>query len=355
MLTRPSDATATARLDIDLAALLHNYQTLQARSGSAEVAPVVKADGYGLGAGPVASHLARNGAQTFFVARPAEGVSLRKALGAGPVIYVLDGLSDPGVFSAHDLRPVINSAEQYQRWISGPDTVAAALHIDTGMNRLGVRVGDLDALPARGRRPLTLVMSHLICGDEPNSPLNPQQLTIFTEAAARFPGIPRSLANSGGHFLGAGYAFELTRPGISLYGGGPFGKTVPDIRQVATLKARVLQIGQIEGGETVGYGASFKARKPMRIATLGIGYADGLMRSFGAYGFATVKGERRTLTGRISMDLCCLDVTDLDVAVGDWVEILGPDQPVDEVAHASSTISYEILTRIAPRVERRYV
>ncbi|MBW8733379.1 MAG: alanine racemase, partial [Asticcacaulis sp.] len=191
--------------------------------------------------------------------------------------------------------------------------------------------------------------------EEPNSPLNAQQLTIFRELSARLPGVPRSLANSGGHFLGSDYAFDLTRPGISLYGGGPFGKTIPDIYQVATLKAQVLQVASIEGGETVGYGASFKARNPMWIATLGIGYADGLMRSFGAYGFATVNGERRRLTGRISMDLCCLDVTDLDVAVGDWVEILGPSQPVDEVAHASSTISYEILTRIAPRVERRYM
>ncbi|WP_443747697.1 alanine racemase [Asticcacaulis solisilvae] len=355
MLTRPSDATATARLDIDLSALLHNYQTLRQRAGTAEVAPVVKADGYGLGAGPIAGHLARNGARTFFVARLSEGVDLRKALGAGPVIYVLDGLSDPSVFSAHDLRPVINTAEQYQRWISAPDTLAAALHIDTGMNRLGVRAGDLDALPARGRRPLTLVMSHLVCGDEPNSPINPQQLTAFRQIIERFPGVPRSLANSGGHFLGPDYAFDLTRPGISLYGGGPFGKTVPDIRQVATLKAQVLQVGPIDAGETVGYGASFKARNPMWIATLGIGYADGLMRSFGAYGFATVNGERRHLAGRISMDLCCLDVTDLDVAVGDLVEILGPAQPVDEVAHASSTISYEILTRIAPRVERHYI
>jgi alanine racemase len=355
MLTRPSDATATARLDIDLAALLHNYRTLQARAGSAEVAPVVKADGYGLGAAAIAQHLTGNGAATFFVARLSEGVSLRKALGAGPVIYVLDGLSDPTIFSANNLRPVISSAEQYQRWISSPDTLAAALHIDTGMNRLGVRVSDLDALPAHGRRPLTLVMSHLICGDEPNSPLNPQQLTLFREASARFGNIPRSLANSGGHFLGPDYAFDVTRPGICLYGGGPFGKTIPDIRQVATLKAQIIQIRRIEGGETVGYGASFKARKDMWIATLGIGYADGLMRSFGAYGFASVNGERRTLTGRISMDLCCLDVTDLDVAVGDWVEILGPSQPVDEVAHASSTISYEILTRIAARVERHYI
>ncbi len=345
----------TARLDIDLSALLHNYQVLRGRAGAVEVAPVVKADGYGLGAAAIAGHLVRHGATTFFVARLSEGVDLRKALGAGPVIYVLDGLSDPAIFAAHDLRPVINSTEQYQRWISAPDALAAALHVDTGMNRLGVRVGDLDALPARGRRPLTLVMSHLVCGDEPNSPLNAQQLTAFTQATARFAGIPRSLANSGGHFQGADYAFELTRPGISLYGGGPFGKTIPDIRQVATLKAQILQIGRIEGGETVGYGASFKARNAMSIATLGIGYADGLMRSFGAYGFATVNGERRSLTGRISMDLCCLDVTGVNVAVGDWVEILGPSQPVDEVAHASSTISYEILTRIADRVERHYI
>jgi alanine racemase len=350
----PSDSP-TARLDIDLNALLANYRTLQKRAGSAEVAPVVKADAYGLGCSGVAPHLVRHGAKTFFVARLEEGIALRGILAGGPVIYVLDGLTDPVAFAVHDLRPVLNTPNQYQQWISGPVGIKAALHVDTGMNRLGIRAEEIAALPDRGAHDLTLVMSHLACADEAGHPMNAQQLTAFRAVSALFPGVPASLANSAGHFLGADYTFDLTRPGICLYGGGPFGQATPHIRAVATLSARVLQVRDVRAGETIGYGATFAAKSDMRIATLGVGYADGLMRSFARKGFAHVLHQQQPLTGRISMDLCGLDVTGLDVTINDWAEILGPRQNIDEVAAYSGTIAYELLTRIAARVPRHYL
>jgi alanine racemase len=341
----------TARLDIDLSALLHNYRALQSQCSGAEIAPVVKADAYGLGMAAIAPHLARHGARTFFVARLDEGIALRRTLPEA-VIYVLDGLAgDPQAFAANRLRPVLNSAEQYATWRQGPADIEAALHIDTGMNRLGVRPDDLAALPKTRR--LSLVMSHLACGDERDHPMNARQLTAFRDASAAFAA-PKSLANSAGAFLGPDYHFDLIRPGISLYGGGPFGVAHPDIRPVARLTARILQIRPLEPCETVGYGATFEAPEPMQLATLGIGYADGLLRSFAPNGFVTVNGQQRRLTGRVSMDVCSLDVTGLDAQVGDEVELLGPAQNLDAVAAASGTIGYEWLTRLGPRIPRHY-
>lgn len=346
-------ASPTARLSIDLAALSHNYKALKTRAGVAEVAPVVKADAYGLGMAAIAPYLAHQGARTFFVARLQEGVALRRLLGADPIIYVLDGLTETAAFAAHRLRPVINTPAQYHHWISGANDLAAAVHIDTGMNRLGIRPEDMASLPDAGSHHLALVMSHLSCGDEPDHPLNPQQLAAFREAAARFPRAQKSLANTAGAWLGQDYGFDLIRPGIGLYGGGPFGAAHADIRTVAHLSARVLQVHHIKAGETVGYGATFTAPRDMSLATIGLGYADGLLRSFSG-GFVTVKGERRPLTGRISMDLCTCDVSGLEVAADDWVEVLGSSQNLDEVAARAGTIGYELLTRLGPRIARQY-
>jgi len=345
----------TARLEISLSAILANYRTLQARAPAAEIAPVVKADAYGLGMAEIAPYLAHHGAQTFFVARLEEGIALRKMLAREHVIYVLDGLGDgqTAIFNGLNLRPVLNSPSQYQQWISGPDSLKAALHIDTGMNRLGVRVDDLAALPESDGRQLSLVMSHLACGDEAGHPLNAEQLTAFRKAAQRFSDVPKSLANTAGAFLGEDYACDIVRPGIGLYGGGPFGVAHPGIRAVATLKARVMQVRNLRAGETVGYGATFVAPQDMTLATIGLGYADGLLRSF-SQGFATVAGHRRRLTGRVSMDVFTMDVTELDVATGDWVELLGPAQNIDEVAAGAGTIGYELLTRLSNRIPRLY-
>ncbi len=341
----------TARIDIDLNALAANFRALQARQPAAEIAPAVKADAYGLGAARIAQHLSQHGARTFFVARRDEGVDLRLALGAGPVIYVLDGLDDAAAFRAADLRPVLNTPEQVGLWRQAAD-LKAALHIDTGMNRLGVRPDQLGALP--DLTGLSLVMSHLACADEAGHPMNAAQLAAFRAAAARLPAAPRSLANSAGAFLGADYGFDMARPGISLYGGGPFGAPHPEIHPVARLTARVLQVRDVRAGETIGYSATFTAPRDLRTATVGIGYADGVLRHFAAKGFVTVAGQRRPLTGRVSMDAFSVDITGLDVAVGDRVEVFGPAQPIDEVAAASGTVSYEWLTRIGPRVARNY-
>ena len=342
----------TVCLDIDLAALLANYRTLQALAPGSEIAPVVKADAYGLGMATVAPWLAKHGARTFFVARLDEGVALRQQL-RDVVIYVLDGLgwNESTAFLQWNLRPVLNSVEQYRAW---PDTTeeTTALHIDTGMNRLGVRPEDVADL-IRYRKP-ALVLSHLACGDEPDHPLNPRQLAAFRDMAVLFPETSKSLANSAGAFLGPDYRFDLIRPGISLYGGGPFGRAHPAIKPVVRLTARVLQVRPLKASETVGYGAAFTAPHDMTLATIGLGYADGLLRSFAAKGFVTIKGERRPLAGRISMDVFSVDVTGLDLAVNDSVEILGVEQNLDEVAAASGTIGYEWLTRLGPRLPRRY-
>ena len=347
----------TARLDIDLAALLHNFRTLQTRSEGAEVAPVVKADAYGLGMARIATHLARNGAKTFFVARLDEGVALRQVLGTGPVVYVLDGLL-PGqmeTFVGHRLRPVLNHTNQYVDWLSGPDDLKAVLHIDTGMNRLGLDPKEIQQLPECGPDRLALVMSHLACGDDPGHPINHQQLIKLKGTLHAFPGVPISMANSAGAFLDPAYRFDLVRPGISLYGGGPFGVAHPDIHAVAKLTARVLQVRDLKAGETVGYGATFTAPRDMRLATLGLGYADGLLRNFAERGHVWIGGEHRQLTGRVSMDVISVDVTGLDVGEGDEAEILGPNNNLDAVATAAGTIGYELLTRLGARLPRRYI
>ncbi|HVZ30357.1 MAG TPA: alanine racemase [Asticcacaulis sp.] len=339
---------ATARLEVDLAALLHNYRVLQGRAGAAEVAPVVKADAYGLGAEIIARHLANHGAKTFFVARLDEGIALRRWLGTVPTIYVFDGPTEgTSFFSDNNLRPVLNSLEQVQFWQSS--TLKAALHIDTGMNRLGIRPEDIAAVPNTG---LSLIMSHLACADEPGNAMNARQLKAFRKAADRFPEVPCSLANSAGHFLGSEYAFDVTRPGISLYGGGPFGKPHPDLKPVAHLSARVLQVRDLKAGESVGYSATYTAARDMRLATVGIGYADGLLRRFA--GAVTVAGQSRPVVGRVSMDVISIDVTGLDIAPGDWVEILGDAQMLDDAGAAAGTVSYELLTRLGSRISRFY-
>lgn len=339
---------ATARVEVDLAALLHNYRTLQGRAGTADVAPVVKADAYGLGAEAVAKHLAHHGARTFFVARLDEGVALRHWLGDGPAIYVFDGLSgDLSAFSNNDLRPVLNSLEQVHLWTAS--TLKAALHIDTGMNRLGIRPEEIAAVPATG---LSLIMSHLACADEPANAMNAKQLKLFQATAEHFPEVPCSLANSAGHFLGDDYVFDLTRPGISLYGGGPQGIPHPDIKPVAYLTAQILQIRDLKAGESVGYSATFTAPRDMKLATVGIGYADGLLRRFA--GNVTVAGQSRPVVGRVSMDVISVDITGLDVGPGDWVEVLGSQQFLDDSAAAAGTVSYEMLTGIGARIPRLY-
>lgn len=343
---------APATLTVDLNALAANFRTLEA-AGGVPVHPVVKADSYGLGAAACSQRLMAEGARTFFVARAGEGERLRAALGPEPAIYVLDGClaGRAARLQAADLRPVLNTDAQLAEWrASGGGT--CGLQIDTGMNRLGFRA-DAAPEPFEG---LELVLSHLACADDPAQPMNARQRNAFAAAVTtRYPGAIRSFANSGGVFLGSDYAFDATRPGICLYGGGPEGRPDPRIRPVATLTAEVIQLIEVPTGETVGYSRTFTAARPTRIATCGAGYADGVLRSYSPRGQVSVAGQLRPIVGRVSMDACAVDVTGLDVAVGDRVELFGPGRMLDAAAAAAGTISYELLSAITARVPRIYV
>lgn len=341
-----------ATLDVDLEALARNFHALGKISG-APVHPVVKADSYGLGAGPCAARLLREGARTFFVARASEGIALRTLLGPEPVIYVLDGCHGEVTASLRqaDLRPVLNQAFQLSTWMEsggGP----CGLQIDTGMNRLGFRPEEAPE-PFEG---LELVMSHLACSDEPSHSLNSRQRDAFSALSRRYPGTLRSFANSGGCFLGSEYAFDAVRPGISLYGGGPQGLADPRLAAVATLSAEVIQVREVKAGESVGYSCGFTASEPTTIATCAAGYADGLLRSYSATGQGRVwlNGNLCPIVGRISMDVFAADVTGVGVSIGDVAEIFGSNIMLDEVARAAGTISYELITSITPRVSRSY-
>lgn len=352
-------SASAARLTVDLDALAHNHVVLRRLAGDAEVAPVVKADGYGLGAEVVAHRLAAESARRFYVARLAEGEALRAGL-PDAEIRVLDGCPEDAAerLRAARLTPVLSSLDQVGAWAAagGGD---AALHVDTGMNRLGVTLDEAHALAASPDRlrkvEVRAVLSHLACAEDAAHPMNALQRTRFAEAAGLFPGAERSLANSAGVLLD-GYAFDEVRPGIALYGGGPRGVSDARFQAVATLHAPILQVRTVPRGETVGYGAAFTAPETLRVAVVAAGYADGVLRagSPGLYGW--LDGRRLPVLGRISMDLLALDASDCAAArPGAAVELLGANVPLDEAAAACGTIAYELLTRLAPRAERIYV
>jgi alanine racemase len=360
---------ATGRLTIDLGALAANWQALAARAGKAATAATVKADAYGLGIEHAASALAEAGCHSFFVALPDEGIRVREAV-SDATIYVLGGLI-PGAgdaYAAADLRPVLNSRPEIEEWTAlrrkGIAT-QAAIHIDTGMNRLGLTLGEVRKLAERRdlreALGLSLVMSHLACSDTPDHPLNRKQLAAFRAVRTLIPDLPASLANSGGVFLGPEYHFDVVRPGIALYGGRPVSGVANPMRPVVTLEALVLQVREAKAGETIGYGAGETLRRPSRIAIVGVGYADGYQRRagasdrrMGASGF--IRGAAAPILGRVSMDLIAFDVTDIPgVERGDWLELFGPNVSIDDVATHADTISYELLTSLGRRYSRTYV
>jgi alanine racemase len=341
----------TGILTIDLDALADNWRAL-ARLSRGEAGAVVKANGYGCGAAEVAVRLAREGARQFFVATAEEGAAVRAALGPGPAINVFSGhmASDTALIRDHRLIPMLNSPEQAARHRTALPDAPYGVQLDTGMNRLGMEAPDWAATRAELEAgPLALVMSHLACADDPAHPQNAAQLAAFTAMTSGVTA-PRSLSATGGILLGADYQFDLTRPGIGLYGGLPFVDAQPVVR----LSLPVVQVRDVAPGETVGYSASFTAKQPTRIATLSAGYADGLIRymSNTAYLFAGEHAGR--LAGRVSMDLLTVDVTDLP-EIPDHLDILGPQQTVDQLAEAAGTIGYEILTSLGPRYQRRYI
>jgi alanine racemase len=342
-----------ATLSVDLDALAANFHTVSREAAGAQVCPVVKADGYGLGAAEVSRRLYAEGARAFFVARLHEGEVLRQALPqADAVIHVLDGApagSETRLIAAR-LSPVLNSLNQARAW-TGP---AAALHVDTGMNRLGVGVDDALAMAKAGFRP-SLIMSHLGSAEDPAHPRNAEQLARFRPVRDAFPDAPASLAASGGAFLGPDYRFEAVRIGISLYGGGPREVPDPRIQAVATLTAPVLQIRDLKAGEAVGYGAMFTAPRPMRIALVGAGYADGIIRAAHRTARAHLNGAAAPFVV-VTMDLIALDISDrLDVKVGDQAQLLGPDALLDDLAKASGSVAHECLVHLGRRAQRTYL
>ena len=342
---------AQAVLTIDLGAICANWQAL-AGMNAGETAAVVKANAYGLGAAQVAEALAKAGARTFFVALAEEGATLRAALGPGPVICVFGGHmdGDASLLRDHDLVPMLNSIDQMLRHFERLPGHAFGIQLDSGMNRLGMEPGEWAALRdiALSQNPV-LVMSHLACADEPSHGMNAFQLQTFRQMTDGI-GVPRSLSSTGGTLLGPDYHFDMTRPGIGLYGGLPF----VDARPVVDLSIPVIQVRDVNPGESVGYGNSWVARVPGRIATISAGYADGIIRAMGPKAYVWANETRCKIIGRISMDLIAIDVGALS-DVPDTVELLGQHQSVDTLADAAGTIGYEILTALGDRYARRYI
>lgn len=340
---------ATGKLSIDLPALAENWRALARASGAAEAGAVVKADGYGLGAARVARTLADTGARRFFVAVASEGVVLRDVLGPGPEILVFSGhmAGDTRQIRDAGLTPLINSPEQLSRHRSELDAHPFGVQLDTGMNRLGAEADEWSEMRAAfADTTPVLVMSHLACADEPGHPMNRDQLEVFRSMTEGL-GCARSLSATGGILLGPDFHFDITRPGIGLYGGLPFAQSLP----VVTLVVPVIQVRDLAPGETVGYGNAWTANRPSRIATVSAGYADGLIRAMGAKARVFFDGKACPVVGRVSMDLITVDVTDLD-RDPDTLEILGSHQRLDDLAEAAGTIGYEILTSLGARYER---
>lgn len=344
---------AQAQLTIDLGALVRNWQALSALAPGAEAAAVVKADAYGLGLERVAPALVAAGCRSFFVASAEEGARLRPLAGEVAAIYVLCGYlpADQPLLRAHDLWPVLGTTAQITTFISDLPGHPCAIHVDTGMNRFGLKSSSLLAVGLQtSRLDLRLVISHLACSDESWHMMNGDQLAEFQAMTRSLDGIPRSLANTGGVLLGTPYHFDMVRPGIGIYGGLPF----KDAEPVVHLSLPVLQVSDLLPGESVGYGAAFVARRASRIATLAAGYGDGLHRALGDRGFLFAGHIPCPVAGRVSMDMVSVDVTELDT-VPDRFEVLGRYQSVDGLAAAAGTIGYEILTALGSRYSRTYV
>jgi alanine racemase len=359
--TVPDRVGHSARLTVDLAAIVANWRSLAARAAPAECAGVVKADAYGCGVEAVVAALARAGCRTFFVAHLSEA---RRARAAAPeaVIYVLNGLP-PGsapLYAEARLRPVLGSLDEVAEWRAG-EGGPAALHVDTGLNRLGLDPEELGDVPTAFRP--SLVVTHFVASEEPDDPANARQIALFGKVRERFPGVPTSLDNSSGVFLPYDdrLRHDLMRPGYALYGGNPTPGAPNPMRPVVRLEAVVLQVRSIEAGETVGYNAAWTAPGPRRIATVSLGYADGYLRSgsvtdLKAGGAALVRGILCPLAGRVSMDLITLDVTAVpDVARGDLATFIGDTLDVDTVAQRLATNGYEVLTSLGRRYERVYL
>lgn len=359
------DAAVGAFLTVDLGAIARNYKKLCEIASGAQVMATVKADAYGLGIKRVGPALAEAGCRSFFVALATEGATLRQALDdenlAGD-IYILNGLV-PGteaVMRAAALVPVLNTRPQIEAWRTSAPSLRCALHIDTGMNRLGLSPQEAAALQPTdiAGLNLSLVMSHLACADTPDDPKSEDQRNLFETLSKPFQGIPKSLCNSAGILLGAPFHLDAVRPGIALFGGMPSAEKTVEFEPVVRLSSKILQVRQIDKDQTVGYGATYRASKPMRVATLGIGYADGYRWGLGGKAQGFVGDSGVPVLGRISMDLTAVDVTNLpDDAVGPGatVTLLDNRVTINDAADIAQTIPYEILTGLGSRLQRSYI
>jgi alanine racemase len=366
----PPAAEAGGILTVDLEALEANWKALGRRIMPSECAAVVKADAYGCGIEPVATRLAKAGCKTFFVADLLEA---RRARSAAPdaTIYVLNGLS-PGTaptFADLRARPVIGSMVELAEWDAFCSAQqwqgGAALHVDTGMNRLGITANEAAALAPRIRSEnhgITLLMSHLACAEVQEHPLNERQIALFREVRILYRGITSSLSNSSGIFLGNAAHCDMARPGVALYGVNPTPGRSNPMRPVIELQARIVQVRIVQKGETVGYNAGWTAKRQTRLAVVAVGYADGYLRAASASdeapgADAIVAGKRCPIAGRISMDLIAIDITDLpegSARRGDLARLIGDEISVDDVASAAGTIGYEVLTSLGRRYHRVY-
>ena len=374
--TGSPEAEAGGVLTIDLGALAANWRSLRDRAAPAECAAVVKADGYGLGLAPVVRALDRAGCRTFFVAGLSEAVTAREAC-EDARIYVLNGLL-PGTAATYAglaLRPILGSPAEIAEWAAfcrdAGTRLPAAIHLDTGINRLGLtpaQAAEIAGSPLLRDFEPALVMSHFVSSEEPENPLNARQVARFTAARQMFPGVPASLCNSSGIFLAQKPHLDLVRPGYALYGGNPTPGWPNPMAAVIRLEGRIVQVRMAEDGETVGYNAQWTARGRRRLAVVSVGYADGYPRAASAtdlkhngetpFGEAIVAGRRCPFAGRVSMDMIVIDVTDVpDGAVrrGAFVTLIGDGLDVDEVGRRAGTIGYEVLTSLGRRYARRYV
>ena len=353
------------RLTVDLGALARNWQALAELAKPGECAGVVKGNAYGLGLEPVSRALWKAGCRTFFVALPQEAFELRDLL-PDAAIYCLGGLTPTGAadFADKAIRPVLNTLDEVREWAALESARPAALHVDTGMTRLGLTLEEATSLASDtdllAQLDLTHVMSHLACADTPVHPLNDIQTANFARVRALFPGLPGSLANSAGTLQPERFRHDLARPGIAIYGGQSVVPSPIDLLPVVTLEARVMQVRTAKGGEAVGYGATKVLERDSRIAILGVGYADGYHRLVGngRGGQIMVGDHLAPLLGRVSMDLIAADITEAhfdDVRAGKFVELINAKITVDTVAGWADTIGYEVLPGLGPRYARTYL
>ena len=358
---------ATGYLTIDLGALGRNYERLAAEVAPARAAAVVKADAYGLGADRVAPKLYANGCRHFFVAQFAEALALRPLLGEDAMVLVLNGLQ-PGnepACARDSIVPVINSLEQWHRWAAmarmAGATLPAVLQFDTGMSRLGLppedRAALADLVGNETGIDVLYIMSHLASADDTDSAQNGDQRNEMRRVAADFPQFPVSFANSGGIFLGGDYHGLLARPGVALYGAAPTAGRANPMEPVVSLDIAVIQTRTVPPGSRIGYSGAHVAMDTTRLATIAAGYADGLPRSLSGRGAAYCDGVRLPIVGRVSMDSITLDISALPegrLTLGSYVEMLGRNQSLEQVARDAGTIPYEILTSLGSRYTRRY-